>query len=213
MRPGAFLRFPWWCLLPAACSSVAVPSEQFYRLELPAVAAPDPQRGGVLRVQDLQLHTALDSECLQRLDGVRLSPRPLSRWVAPLDRLVTDALVLGLSRARVCELVKGSADPGDETWTLRGRIVDFVEAASADGDQAKVTLELWLEGDRRLLFHDEFAASEPIGAGGDEAVVAALSRGVARVVADVVTRMRSQELFAAARAARTGAGEAAGPAR
>ena len=199
-----------------ACSSVEVPTEQFYRLETPKVAAPDPQRAGILRVQDLQLNTALDSDCLQRLDGVRLQLRPLSRWVAPLDRLVTDALVLGLSRARVCELVKGSADPGDETWSLRGRIVDFVEVMGVDGRQARVTLELWLEGDRRVLFHDEFEATEAIAANGggeDEAAVAALSRGVARVVADVVARMRAQDLFAAAHAAANTAAHAAGPVR
>lgn len=213
MNFRALVRCAWLSAALAGCSSVEVPREQFYRLELPPVSAPDPQRAGILRVQDLQLHTALDSDCLQRLDGVRLYPRPLSRWVAPLDRLVTDALVLGLSRARVCELVKGSADPGDETWSLRGRIVDFVEVHAGDGREARVALELWLEGDRRVLFHDEFEAREAIGDGGDEAAVAALSRGVSRVVAEVVARMRGQDLFAAARSAAAGAAHAAAPAR
>lgn len=190
--------------LLGACGSVPVPAEQFYRLEAPPVAAPDPQRGGVLRVQDLVLQTALDSDCLQRLDGVRLLPRPHSRWVAPLDRLVTDALVLGLSRARVCELVKGSADPGDETWSLRGRIVDFVEVVAAAGDggnRARVTLELWLQQGDRVAMHDEFAHEEAIAGNSDEAVVQALSRGLAGVVGDVVARMRAQDLFAKARTA------------
>jgi uncharacterized lipoprotein YmbA len=188
-------------LLLAACSSVEVPSERFYRLAPPPVSPPDPQQGGILRVQDLQLQTALDSACLLRLDGVRLWPSPLARWVAPLDRLVTDALVLGLSRARVCELVKGSADPGDETWSLRGRIVDFVEATHGQERAAKVALELWLEGGTRVLFHDEFVAEEPIHGVGEDAAVDALSRGLARVVGDIVARMRGQDLFASARAA------------
>jgi uncharacterized lipoprotein YmbA len=196
----------------AGCGSVSVPPEQYFRLEPPPVSAPDPQRAGTLRVQDLALQTALDSDCLQRLDGVRLQPRSASRWVAPLDRLVTDALVLGLSRARVCELVKGSADPGDETWTLRGRIVDFVEVVGGERNRARVTLELWLQADDRVLFHDEFAHEEPVAAAGDDAVVQALSRGVAQVVADVVARMRAQDLFAAARAA-AAVPRAAGPAR
>lgn len=202
-------------VLFAACGSVPVPPEQYYRLEPPPLSAPDPQRGGVLRVHDLALQTALDSDCLQRLDGVRLQPRASSRWVAPLDRLVTDALVLGLSRARVCELVKAAADPGDETWTLRGRIVDFVEVAGGaggDGDRARVTLELWLQADDRVLFHDEFAHEEAVAPGGDAATVQALSRGLGRVVADVVARMRAQDLFAAARTAGP-APRAAGPSR
>jgi uncharacterized lipoprotein YmbA len=124
---------------------------------------------------------------------------------------VTDALVLGLSRARVGELVKGACDPGDETWTLRGRIVDFVEVAGDGGNRARVTLELWLQHQDRVLFHDEFAHEQPVGAGGDEAAVQALSHGVAQVVAGVVARMREQDLFAAARAT-TAALRAAGPA-
>jgi uncharacterized lipoprotein YmbA len=211
-------RSGWWRLASAlglalaGCGSVEVPVEQFYRLELPPVAAPDPQCGGVLRVHDLQLHTALDSSCLQQLDGVRLQPRPLARWIAPLDRLVTDSLVLGLSRARVTELVKGGADAGDETWSLRGRIVDFVEATGEHGPEARVTLELWLEARDRLLFCDEFAVREPIGGPGADAAVAALARGVVRIVGDVVARMRAQDLFAAARAAGA-TGYPAAPAR
>ena len=189
------------CALLAGCSSVELPQERFYRLEPPPVAAPDPERGGVLRVHDLQLHAALDSDCLQRLHGVRLEPRPLARWVAPLDRLVTDALVLGLSRARVCALVKSGADPGDETWALRGRLLEFAESDGATGRQARVALELWLEQHGRVLFHDEFTVEQPIVARGDDGAVAALSRAVGTVVAGVVAHMRGQELFAAARAA------------
>lgn len=190
----------WWivaALLLASCSSVVVPRERFYRLDLPAAGEPDPARGGVLRVQDLQLNTALDSDCLVRQDGVCLEPRSLSRWVAPLDRLVTDALVLGLSRARVCDLVKSSVDPGTETWSLRGRIVEFAETDA--GSSARVTMELWLEADARLLFHDEFVAVEAIATPGPEGSVAALSRGLQHVVCDVVARMRGLDLFASAR--------------
>lgn len=199
--------------LAAGCSSVDVPAETFYRLEVPAVAAPDPQQGGVLRVMDLQLATALAADCLLRLDGVRLSPRPLARWVAPLDRLVTDALVLGLSRARVCELVKGSGDPGAETWTLRGRLVDFVEVAAAGAPRARVTLELWLTDGDRVLFHDEFTADEPMAAPADEAAVQALSKGISHIVAGVVARMRERDLFAQARAAAAPSSATASPAR
>lgn len=185
--------------LLAACGSVEVPRERFFRLALPEVAAVDPQKAGVLRVADLQLGTALDSDCLLVATGVQLEPRPLERWVAPLDRLVTDALVLGLSRAQVCDLVKGAADPGDETWSLRGRIVEFAEVHDGDGERAHVTIELWLEGDGRLLFRQEFAATERLQGTGAEAAVAALSRGLQQVVGGVVARMRQDGLFAAAR--------------
>lgn len=202
----------WTSLLAlAACGSVEVPTEQFYRLQLPEVAVADPLRAGTLRVCDLQLGTALDSDRLLLQDGVRLEPRPLTRWVAPLDRLVTDALVLGLSRARVCDLVKGSADAGAETWTLHGRLVDFVEARAEHGLEARVRLELWLQQGDRLLFQDEFARVEPIEAWDPDAAVAALSRGLHHVVEDVVGKMRERDLFAAAHAARGRADHAEPP--
>lgn len=187
--------------LLAACGSVEVPRERFYRLSLPAAAAADPQQAGVLRVHDLQLATSLDGDCLLQQDGVEVRAQALARWVAPLDRLVTDAMVLGLSRARVCELVKAGLDPGGETWSLRGRIVDFAEVRGQAGAEARVTLELWLETGDRRLFHEEFSAVQSIAAGGHEAAVEALSSGLQKVVAGVVARMRERDLFAAAKAA------------
>lgn len=182
----------------AACSSVELPVERYYRLQPSEAGAPDPMRAGTLRVYDLQLGTALDSDRLLYQSGVSLEPHQLARWVAPLDRLVTDAMVLGLSRARVCELVKGSADAGTETWTLHGRIVDFVEACCDSGSEARVALELWLERDGRVLFHDEFGFVEPLAEPGPDAAVAALSRGLNQVVASVVREMKSRDLFAMA---------------
>lgn len=195
----AFLLLP--VTMFAACGSVEVPRERWFRLDPPGVAASAPTRGGVLRVQDLQLGTALEGDCLLVQDGVRLETRPLERWIAPLDRLVTDALVLGLSRARVCDLVKGAADSGAETWSLHGRIVEFTEGRTAAGAEARVTLELWLEERDRLLFHDEFTAVQPLAGSGPEAAVKGLSAGLQQIVDGVIAKMTTQGLFAAARAA------------
>jgi len=184
------------------CRSVEVPHERYFRLDLPAPSAGDSQRAGVLRVLDLQLGTALDSDCLLVVSGARILPRPLERWVAPLDRLITDALVLGLSRARVCALVKGGADPGLENWSLHGRIVEFAEVEDGAGSEARIALELWLEdGAGIVMFHDEFQASERLSEPGPDAAVAALSRGLQGIVGGVVQRMQANGLFAAARPA------------
>tara|TARA_R110002072_G_scaffold27804_1_gene90165 strand:- start:21983 stop:22612 length:630 start_codon:yes stop_codon:yes gene_type:complete len=190
---------PWFGFaLLAACGSVDVPVERYYRLQPSQAETPDPMRAGTLRVYDLQLGTALDSDRLLFQSGVSLEPRQLARWVAPLDRMVTDAMVLGLSRARVCELVKGSADAGTETWSLHGRIIDFVEAQTDQGSVARVALELWLEHDGQLVFHEEFVRVEPLSESGPDAAVVALSRGLNQVVEGVVAQMRSLELFATA---------------
>lgn len=202
--------------LLTACGSVELPVERYYRLQPSQVHEPDPMRAGVLRVHDLQLGTALDSDRLMYQSGVRLEPRPLSRWVAPLDRLVTDAMVLGLSRARVCELVKGSADAGVETWSLHGRIIDFVEAVTDDGTSANVAIELWLTHGEQIVFHDEFRCTEKIADQGPEQAVEALSRGLNKIVGSVVTKMRAKDLFAAAhrgKSVRGGDAELAEPPR
>lgn len=183
----------------AACSSVELPREQFYRLDVAKASEPDPSRAGVLRVHDLQLGTALASDCLLVQDGVHVVPRPLQRWIAPLDRLVTDALVLGLSRARVYDLVKGGADAGDENWSLHGRIVEFAESRGEQGPEAQVTLELWLLAHDQLVFHEEFAVREPLVGEGPDAAVAGLSHGLQQVVSGVVGRMQQAGMFAAAR--------------
>jgi uncharacterized lipoprotein YmbA len=206
------LLFAFFCVAATGCGSVEVPAEHYYRLAMPEAATPDPMRAGVLRVADLHLGTAVDGDSLMQQTGNRLQPRPLARWVAPLDRLVTESLVLGLSRARVCDLVKGSADAGSEHWVLHGRIVDFVELVDGGRREARVTLELWLEEGARLVFHDEFLVAETVADGSAEAAVAALSRGVGTVVDRVVARMRGLELFAAVRSSRAGP-EAAVPGR
>jgi uncharacterized lipoprotein YmbA len=211
MTRTKFLLGVFGALSLSACSSVDVPVERCYRLELPAAAAPDPGRAGTLRVHDLQLGTSLDRDRLLRQRGPELLARPLARWVAPLDRMVTDALVLGLSRARVCELVKGSADPGPESWSLHGRIVDFVEADGEHGAEARVAVELWLLQGDEIVFHDEFTAVEALADGGADAAVEALSRGLQQVVTGVVAHMRAQHLFATVRRERDARAAAASP--
>jgi len=196
-RLRAIVLFGALCM--TSCSSVVVPSERFFRLELPEPATGTGPGAGILRVFDLQLGRALDGDCLMVADGVRLQPRPLDRWIAPLDRLVTDAFVLGLSRAGVCALVKGAVDPGPETWSLHGRIVEFAEVRGAAGPEARIALELWLEAGGQMLLRGEFEASEPLPGSGADAAVAALSRGLYDIVGDVVQRMQADGLFAAAR--------------
>lgn len=177
--------------IATGCRAVQVPREQFYRLELPQPTVTHPARATVLRVHDLQLGNALSGDCLLVADGVRLEPRALDRWVAPLDRLVTDALVLGLSRTRRFELVKGAGDPGGEQLSLHGRIVEFAETRDADGMRARVVLDLWLENGEQVVFHDEFAAVVPLEGPvvGASRAVAGLSQALAQVQAQLLRRI------------------------
>ena len=80
-----------------------------------------------------------------------------------------------------------------------------MEAIDGDSSVARVTLELWLQREGQLVFHEEFASTQPILNGGPDAAVLALSEGLGRVVSGVVERMRALNLFAMAHAQSKGA--------
>lgn len=193
MRLRRSLSVALWALAGAGCSSVELPEQRFYGLAAQDAVRDEPVVD-VLRVFDLVAMGAFDRDHIVVTDGTRYAARPLSRWVVPTDRMLTDGLVLGLSRRGVAELVLGTADPGRESWRLHGRIVEFAEHHAAAGEPAgnlaRISVEVWLLIDERLAFRDEFAAVEPIEGDDVEAAVAALSRGFDRVVADVAARVR-----------------------
>lgn len=183
--------------LLAGCGSVAVPSTRYYRLQLPPVRSEPAMAGGVLRVADLQLGQALSGDqLLVGSGGVQLWPREFERWIAPLDRLVTDAVAMGLMRTRAFALVRGAADGGSEDLTVHGRILDFTELQPAA--VGRVALELWVERQGRPVLHGEFVAAVPIAEAGAAGAVQALSKGLAEVVDQLLVRMRAAGLFALA---------------
>lgn len=180
----------------AGCSSVELPREHYWRLRLPEPAGGERPAGGVLRIAELQLGNALSGDCLLFADGpVHLEPRELQRWVAPLDRLITDAVLLGLSRTRMFDLVKSAADPGGEAHTLHGRIVDFAEHRQDTGAVARAVFDFWLERGGEVLFQDEFRAEVPLAGPGAEAAVTALSQALQQVLDELVGRMRAVGVF------------------
>lgn len=184
-------------LCGAACSSVAIPSERHYRLELPPPAGGELPRGGVLRVHDLVLGNALPGDRLAVVqDGVAVQTWELDRWVAPLDRLVTDALVQGLTRTQLFQLVKGAGDTGPEDLVLAGRIVDFSCVQRAGGAlQARAALQLWLQHGELVLFQGELVAEVPVAEPGPQAAVRALSLALLQVQDQLVGRLRQEQVF------------------
>jgi len=188
----AFLWIPVLGL--SACGSVQLPREHYWRLELPAASTPGEQATRVLRVQDLQLGNSLSGDCLLVADGPsHVETRDLDRWVAPLDRLVTDAVVQGLTRAGTWALVKGGADGGAEDCVLSGRVIDFCEyRATADSPRtARAAFSFWAESNGQVLFAEELRAEVPIDAAGPEGAVRALSAALQEVVGGLDARLRT----------------------
>ena len=184
----------------SSCSSVEVPRESWWRLDIPAAAATTDSRDGfVLRVHDLQLGNAMSGDFLVIAHGPsKLEARELDRWVAPLDRLATDAFVLGLSRSGAFSLVKGAGDGGGEDLTLHGRITDFAEHRHDDGSRAAVaSFSLWVEGRDGVRLADEFRGIAPIEGQGAESSVKALSLALQQVIDQVRARIVLQSLTTA----------------
>lgn len=182
--------------LLAGCSSAELPREHYWRLELPGPAGGELPRGGVLRVDDLQLGNALSGDCLVRADGpLHLEQLELQRWIAPLDRLITDAVVLGLSRTRMFTLVKRAGDPGQEEHTLHGRVTEFAEQIGGERPVARAAIQFWIEGENGIVLADEIGAEVPLAGSGPEAAVRALSQAVQQVLDELVGRMRATGLL------------------
>jgi uncharacterized lipoprotein YmbA len=192
-------------ILSASCGSVELPRESWWRLSVATERQPASMRQGVLRVADLQLGNALSGDCLLVANGpARLDPRPLDRWIAPLDRLVTDALVLSLTRSENFVLVKAATDPGVEDLTIRGRIIDFAEHVGEDGSTCRAVLALWVERDGQVVFQDEFAAAVPVDSGQQgraQGAVVALSTALQQVTGQLLGQMDRAGLLAGMHAA------------
>jgi ABC-type uncharacterized transport system auxiliary subunit len=177
----------------AGCSSVDIPEERFYAIALHEAELGEPLVE-VLRVADLQAVGAFGQDRIIVTDGVRYAPRALERWVVPADRMVTDALIVGLSRHGVARLVVASGDAGIEDWRLHGRLLEFAEVLREGNNAIRVRAELWLVLGDVLLLRREFVAEEAVEGEGVEAVVVAFSKGVDRITAELVAALRAVDL-------------------
>jgi ABC-type uncharacterized transport system auxiliary subunit len=188
-------------LLAAACGSVKAPEVFEYRLAWPEPQAKaEDERGGCLRVGELQVAASLEGDRLRVATGkVRLQSFEHHRWAAPLDRMVADVLVAGLARTRSFASVLTAADDGREDYVLSGRVLELEQTADpATGEWVGVvTLELRLRDVSTgiVVFEDEFRCEQPLQGEGPEALVAALSGAVGTVVDDVVGRCDQEGVF------------------
>jgi uncharacterized lipoprotein YmbA len=186
------------CVLLAACGSVAVPEQHYYRLVPPSPAGELLPRAGTLRVANVELAAELSGDRMLVADGpVRVAPFVHHHWAGPLDRLVADALVTGLRRAGWFERVKDLTTGGGEDWLITARVLDFHLAPGSDGEWvglATIDLELVDQGGT-LVFRDEFRRTTPTGGTEPEYVVEALSRSVESIVADFGVRCERAGVF------------------
>lgn len=177
------------CLvLLTGCGSVELPEQRSYRLDLPPPSGGELPRGGVLRVGEVALAADLGGDRLMLAEGpVAVRAYRHHRWAGPLERLVADAVVTGLERARCFRQVKSANARGGEDWLLTARVLEFHQAAHDGVWAGRATLDLQLvDGAGQLVFQRELSAATPMEGDDPEALVIALSRSVATILDAVV---------------------------
>jgi uncharacterized lipoprotein YmbA len=184
------------CTILAACAT-SEPS-RFYTLTPqppgqaePAAGAPARQAPLNVALSPVQVPRYLDRpQLVTRSDANTLELAEFDKWSEPLSDMIGRVLAEDLSRrlagARVFLLPVRQAVPIE-------RIVD-IQVMRFDADAAGlVTLharwQAFSEGGRKLLQAEETLVSEPAAQAGKTAVVAAMSRALSRLAADVAEEL------------------------
>jgi len=192
MRPVLFA-----ALLLASCGSVELPEQRAFRLDLPPPSGSARPSAGVLRVGEIALAADLQGDRLMVAEGpVQVRSYRHHRWAGPLERLVADAVVTCLQRARCFRQVKTETSRGPEDYLLTGRVLEFHQAARDGGWVGRATLDLQLVDSRgQLVFQRELTADSPMDGSEPEELALALSRSTADIVDQVVALCGARGVF------------------
>ncbi len=183
-------------LLLSACGSVHLPEQNYYRLLPPqALGAASRDQGYVLRVQSVRLASSLAHDRLMVSHSpVRLQAYEFHNWVSPLDQMVEDVLITGLSRQTAFLQVKDAGDGYGEDLCLNARILDFhqVQHNGQWSGRVSVAVNLCTSKDQHSLLQEEFSATVPMQGSDPDALVLALSSGLSTVMTDMVARCEEE---------------------
>ncbi len=180
------------------CGSVSLPEQHFYRLRLPEPTGGALQRAGILRVGELELSAVLAGDRLMVARGpVEMQPYEFHHWAGPLDVLVADTLVAGLSRSRCFSQVKAAGERGGEEFVLTGRVLNCHQEVNEDGWHGVVTLDLRLVDarDGRLYFQTELSRRRSATSTEPAALVLALSLAMAEIVEGILVECQRSGIF------------------
>lgn len=190
--------------LLTSCGSVTLPETQHYRLQVPAPRAPAEIPIGRLFVREVRLAADLASDRLVvAASPVRVQFFRFHAWAAPLDRLLEDAFVAGLTRSAA--FVEVHEDLGHATaptdLVLDALVRQFHLTPTTDGWCGEVLVDVRLSRTSgEVVLHREFFGRQPAAQDEPEAGVAALSSATTRVLEDVLSACAARGMFGAAAA-------------
>ncbi len=182
----------------SSCGAVAVPDQHYYRLRWPQPSGGALLRAGTLRIAELELATTLAGDRLMVARGpVEMQPYQFHHWAGPLDELVADTLVAGLSRARCFQQVKSAGERGGEEFVLSGRVLDCHQVVDENGWHGLVTLDLRLvdASDGRLYFQSELTSRRPVSRNDPAAAVLSISLALDEIVEKVLVECQQSGIF------------------
>jgi len=199
--PGRFL-LPVLPLLVAGCLKLTVPppTVQSYRLEYepPAVAA-EPL-DVVVRVAPFGVNSVYDRESIvYREDEHRIGTYFRHRWIANPAAMVSDLLARDLAASGVYRTVqKGLLVAND--YDLSAEIEEIGEVVG-NPSEARLRITAMLvktsgRPERRIVLRKSYSAAEPVADDGGSALVASMSRAMARISTEL-----QKDIHAAIRAA------------
>lgn len=181
-RLAAGLCVSW---LASGCTSVELEPVRFYRLGPAIVPTGDRPPTKVLRIDDFTVAPHLAGDRLVAVIGRhRLAPYRNDLWAAPLERLVTDAVIRGLMRSQRFVAVLGNRDAGRADLSLSGRVLNFEEEGDGGSFKGFVQIAYVLREERsgRLLGQGSLAEKVAAPSDGPEYAVWSLSEALGKVL-------------------------------
>ena len=169
--------------LLAACGG-PLPPTKYYRLAPPPAEAPAGD-GPVLVVEELHAVPLFDdTRIVYRESTLRSAYYPYQRWAADPGRMVAEFMREAYAGTGCFSRVAAEADP-DAMAILGGRVIEIEEVDVAPGRWiAQVELELVLRDpdSDRVVWSKHVHEAEPLRERNVDALAAAMSRALARVV-------------------------------
>jgi ABC-type uncharacterized transport system auxiliary subunit len=193
MPPNVYLRF--WPALAlglalAACAGPPPPTDSFYRLQAsPTVQHfAKPALPGVVEVERLSSDAVLGDRALTfaAKEGGPLEHYHYDFWSEPPGILMQDQLARALRQAGAADRVVTPDLRVLADWTVRGKIRRFEQVANAGKVVVEMDLGVVATRDGSLVLLEPYAATSPVSGSGVEAVVTAMDKSVADIIARFV---------------------------
>ena len=184
-------------VLLAGCGSVELPETAYYRLRLPPSAGGAALEGGRLGLHEIRVAPDLATDRLMVAHGpVRMRAYHYHQWSASLDRLISDALLTGLSRSGCFEDVFADGFSRDVDYLLDARVQAFHVEVDEGGWFGVAEFEFRVgTRDGQSLLRRELVSRQPAAAATPEAAVVALSSAVDALIDQLLGACEQQGMF------------------